>query len=67
MDRTIQMANELERMIEAGEIDKDVIDEITSVIQDLRDGKRALNEFYQASAPQKLLDILDEVNQRVKR
>ena len=67
MDRTIQMASELESMIEAGEIDKDVVDEITSVVQDLRDGKRTLNEFYQASTPQKLLDIFDVVNQRVKR
>ena len=64
MDRTIQMASELESMIEAGEIDKDVVDEI---VQDLREGKRTLNEFYRASTTQKLLDIFDVVNQRVKR
>ena len=67
MDRTVQMANELENMIEAGEIDGDVVDDITSVVKDLREGKRTLNEFYRASTPQKLLDIFDEVNQRVKR
>lgn len=67
MDRTIQMASELESMLEAGEIDEDVVDEITSVVQDLRVGKRTLNEFYRASTPQKLLDIFDVVNQRVKR
>ncbi|HWO78270.1 MAG TPA: hypothetical protein VNM69_20590 [Bacillus sp. (in: firmicutes)] len=67
MDRTLQMASELESMIKAGEIEEDVVDDITSVIQDLRDGKRTLNEFYRASTSEKLLDILDEVNQRVKR
>ncbi|WP_243354200.1 hypothetical protein [Bacillus litorisediminis] len=67
MDRTLQMASELESMIKAGEIEEDVVDDITSVIQDLRDGKRTLNGFYRASTSEKLLDILDEVNQRVKR
>ncbi|HZG72425.1 MAG TPA: hypothetical protein VEY51_12890 [Chondromyces sp.] len=67
MDRTIQMASELESMIEAGEVDTDVVDEISSIVQELKDGNRTLNEFYRASTPQKLLDILDTVNQRVKR
>jgi hypothetical protein len=67
MDRTNQMAFELEHMIKTGEIDEDVVDEITSIVQDLKEGKRTLNEFYRPSTPQKLLDIFDEVNQRIKR
>lgn len=67
MDRTNQMAVELENMISGGEIDGDVVDEVTSIVQDLREGKRELNDFYRGSTPQKLLEILDEVNQRVKR
>jgi hypothetical protein len=53
--------------MEGGEIDGDVLDEVTSIVQDLRVGRHTLDEFYRASTPQKLLDILDVVNQRVKR
>ena len=67
MDRTAQMASELESMMEAGEIDQDMADEIVSIIQELREGNRTLNEFYGASTSPQLLEVLDEVNQRVKR
>jgi uncharacterized membrane protein len=64
---TSQMANELEKMISDDEIDNDFMDEIMSVVHDLREGNKALIDFYRPSSPQKLLDVLDEVNQRVKR
>lgn len=67
MDRTAQMANELEQMIERGEVDRDMKDEVTSVILDMRAGTHTLDQLYGASTPHKLLEILDEVNQRVKR
>jgi predicted metal-dependent enzyme (double-stranded beta helix superfamily) len=67
MDRTNQMARELESMLTAGEIDTDIMDEIQSMVDDLKKGKKTLNEFYSASTPHKLLNILDVVNQRVKR
>jgi hypothetical protein len=67
VDRTNQMASELESMIEGGEVDGDVIDELTTIIKGLREGNRTLNDYYQASTPHKLLDIFDTVNQRVKR
>ncbi|KKI90383.1 hypothetical protein WQ54_20695 [Bacillus sp. SA1-12] len=67
MDRTTQMANELEKMIERGEIAPDVTDEVTEIVQGLKKGKQTIEEFYGASTPQKLLSILDVVNERVKR
>ncbi|TCN25991.1 hypothetical protein [Mesobacillus foraminis] len=67
MDRTNQMARELENMLSAGEIDTDIKDEIKSVVDDLKTGSKTLNDFYSASTPHKLLTIFDIVNQRVKR
>jgi predicted metal-dependent enzyme (double-stranded beta helix superfamily) len=66
MDRTNQMARELENMLSAGEIDTD-INEIKSVVDDLKTGSKTLNDFYSASTPHKLLTVFDIVNQRVKR
>ena len=66
MDRTTN-SKWIGKYVESGEIDEDVVNASTSVVQDLRVGKRTLNEFYRASTPQKLLDIFDVVNQRAKR
>nr|WP_263326711.1 hypothetical protein [Neobacillus sp. Marseille-Q6967] len=67
MDWNNQMAAELEKMMAAGEVDQDVMDEVTSIVDGLKQGQQDLNDFYRASTPHKLLEILDEVNQRVKR
>jgi hypothetical protein len=67
MDRVNEMAVELESMVNAGEVDGDIVDEITTMVQELREGKKSLNEYYRASTPHKILAVLDEVNQRVKR
>lgn len=67
MDHTSQMANELENMLAAGEIDSDITDEIQSVINQLKEGKKTLNEFYSGGTPRKLLNVFDVVNQRIKR
>jgi hypothetical protein len=62
-----QMAAELKNMIEAREVDSDIVDAVSNMAQELREGRKNLNDYYRTSTPQKILDVLDEVNQRVKR
>lgn len=67
MERSLQMAMELENMLTAGEIDHEILDEVSIIVKELKNGKHTLNEYYRASTSHKLLEIFDEVNQKVKR
>ncbi|KKK37733.1 hypothetical protein WQ57_12295 [Mesobacillus campisalis] len=67
MDIASQMAAELKQMIQAGEIQEDITDELQAIIQGLESGKRQMNDYYGASTSGKVLQVLDEVNQRIKK
>ncbi|WP_409300154.1 hypothetical protein [Peribacillus sp. SCS-155] len=67
MDRSKQIAAELYNMIEAGDVQDDIIDEIVSMANALSQGSGMVEDYYRASTPRKILEVFDEVNQRVKR
>ncbi|OCA90563.1 hypothetical protein A8F94_01385 [Bacillus sp. FJAT-27225] len=67
MDFSKEMALELENMIRAGEVDHDIADDISAAVLGLRNGTKFLDDFYRASTPHKVLEVFDEVSQRVKR
>jgi hypothetical protein len=67
MDTTSQMVHELKQMMDSGEVEEKVKKEIHAIIQGLESGEQHLNDYYGGSTPGKVLAILDEVNQRIKR
>ncbi|WP_156319802.1 hypothetical protein [Bacillus sp. FJAT-18017] len=64
MDFTKEMVLELENMIRNDEVEAGLVNEI---IDGLRNGTKSLEDFYTASAPHRLLEVLDEVSERIKR
>ncbi len=51
-------------MVRNDEVEAGLVNEI---IDGLRNGTKSLEDFYTASAPHRLLEVLDEVSERIKR
>lgn len=67
MEYIRQLGMELENMLTNGEVDRDVTEEVASIASKLQEGKARLEDYYRSSTSQKVLSILDEGNQRIKR